>query len=1553
MALRRSVIGCMASVAAALGGVLVAGQPAIAVSCPAGWSATATGCERYLSSGAASFIVPSGVTSLYVSATGARGGYGGRDSASTAHGYSSPSWNRGSPGNVGSVSGWVPVTAGSTVATHVGSIGADGTSGYSCCSGNIVGYTGAGGGGGASAYGGFAGGAGGGGGLSNWSGGGGGGGGASVVTVDGTIVVVAGGGGGGGGGSSNDSKGYYAYNGTTGSYVGGSAGGAGVRTGGDGGGGGGGGGFRGGAGGQAPGGETEGYGGSAGSNYVIAGATSVTTTYVGPTAGSVYAFFLAPPALVSPPTVPAQSLAGAPSTGSQGSWSLDASRTVQWLRCDNPLSPSSNSGGLSVPAGCTVIAGATSDAYTPTAADFGKYLSLGVTATNGGGSTSAVSASSGQVGLAPPVVDLQSPSDTGSSSTDNTTGDTTPTYDATRLVVGADVLFTAAKGSDTVTCGPVAVAANPTSCTFPTMVDGSWNVTATQSLSGSTSAVSNTVPTVIDTEPPAAPIGATLATASDTGASSSDRIANDSTPTIDLTGLEVGTRAVVTASRPGSPDVTCVIATVTNASQSCTFGSTLSDGAWSFSAVQQDTAGNSSRATTPFTSTVDTAAGASLSSGPAATGTGPTAARSFDFTATLTDAPMNGTSFSAADIQLDGVSTGWTVGSITQVSPTQYRFTVSATTPTAGALTVHVPSGSYQDAAGNTATPSSVWTSTIITEPPVSTAPPTVTATTGTTTTLGSTLASSTGTWDDKLDINPTTTRQWQVCDTGGQNPTGCVDVPGATVSTWAPTGVAEGKYVRSVVTRTNAMGSASQASAPTGPMVKAPQAIVFADPADRPFSPTPFAIAPVSNIGSSANPTGLMVTMTPTDPTVCTAAATTVTMLKAGVCELTATQPGSDAFDAATPVVQSFIISKANQAATTTPSLTVAEPTTPVTLSTTQLGSGPVTYAVVSGPCTVSGTVVTATGNGDCVLSTSVAADDRYASTTAPDVTARFRSVDAISAPATADRLSSAGGFAWVPTARSGRAVTVTAAGSCTYANGTVAPKAAPNDSGPCTLSTSVADDGSWSAASLTQAFSFAKPPSAPTNVAATVSGGSGVAGSTARVTFTPVLNGSTLVDHEVAATPVGGGSPVTVRCATSPCTVTGLAAGTSYTFTVATNATAAGTSVQSPVSSASNQVTVTAPHPISLANPGRKLPGTAPFALVPVDGVNPAGWTPTLASRTPSVCSVSGTTVALVGTGTCELAASHPGGSHDSTDYGYGEAVVSFPVGVPPTASGGEGTAAPVAVAPALPMDDAPDSVVGTGAADGASSTRGIKAPPAPQRTSVQRVRDGQGAIVTIELPRAPADAPIDAVGIVILDGNGLVVMRLAVPVVRGQSLVTASIPFLPQGHSVRAYTTNVAGVSRRAPAGTNVLKRPTAIGLRKDGTPTLFGKRIAKPILFDPDSPELDERDARILDGVVRYVRTNGGRAFITGFVRNWGGDPAFQKRLSGDRARNVAMYLSDRGVDAWIRYDGYGPRRPGLGRPEDRRVEVRWSMDEIPGLVESPDPPEAASAPVAGA
>ncbi len=365
---------------------------------------------------------------------------------------------------------------------------------------------------------------------------------------------------------------------------------------------------------------------------------------------------------------------------------------------------------------------------------------------------------------------------------------------------------------------------------------------------------------------------------------------------------------------------------------------------------------------------------------------------------------------------------------------------------------------------------------------------------------------------------------------------------------------------------------------------------------------------------------------------------------------------------------------------------------------------------------------------------------------------------------------------------------------------------------------------------------------------------------------------------------------------------------------------------------------------------------PGADPFDVVTMSLID-ATWVPTVVSLTPSVCTVTGVTVTVVGQGTCTLSAGHAGGVSGGTDYGYGSATMSFRVGAPRGATGSSGGGAGVDQTTltrcqmaalegralpgcplANPFPDANDSseTVGAGGENGAESTVGLIQPPRPVRTVVERLANGREAKVTVQVRQDKPNAPVRSVVFVIFDEDGDIVARIAVEVPDGQETVVATVPFLKDGYQVRTYTTNEAGVSRKAPIGANVLNQPTTLGKKKNGTPILFGKRIAKPVLFDPDSPELDRRAKKVLNKVVRYAAKNGGRVFITGFVRNMGGDRAFQKQLSANRAEQVAMYLSKRGVDTWIRYNGYGAYRKGQGIPRDRRVEVRWSADEIPGL-----------------
>ena len=163
--------------------------------------------------------------------------------------------------------------------------------------------------------------------------------------------------------------------------------------------------------------------------------------------------------------------------------------------------------------------------------------------------------------------------------------------------------------------------------------------------------------------------------------------------------------------------------------------------------------------------------------------------------------------------------------------------------------------------------------------------------------------------------------------------------------------------------------------------VTNAPQTITFADPADRTWSASTFGLSPTSS-------SGLSVTLTSNTTDVCTVSGTTVTMVKAGTCELSAVQAGNTYFAAATPVVQSFEIARAPQAAfTATVSPTNRPPSTMSTLSTSGgSGTGEITYAVTTGGgfCSIEGSTLTANAEGTCVVTATKAGDDRYLPTSA-----------------------------------------------------------------------------------------------------------------------------------------------------------------------------------------------------------------------------------------------------------------------------------------------------------------------------------------------------------------------------------------------------------------------------------------------------------------------------------------------------------------------------------------------------------------------------------------
>jgi len=184
-----------------------------------------------------------------------------------------------------------------------------------------------------------------------------------------------------------------------------------------------------------------------------------------------------------------------------------------------------------------------------------------------------------------PGLDLSANSDSGRSASDNITGDVTPTLAGT-AEAGATVTI---REGGTVLGTTVADSAGAWSLTLAeALADGSHGLTTTATdRAGNVSGPSLTLALEIDTTAPATPTRPDLASASDSGAPTTDDVTSDATPT--LTGVADG-GATVTI-RDGATVLGTVVA---GPSGDWTFTAAvaLADGSHSLTATVSDEAGN-------------------------------------------------------------------------------------------------------------------------------------------------------------------------------------------------------------------------------------------------------------------------------------------------------------------------------------------------------------------------------------------------------------------------------------------------------------------------------------------------------------------------------------------------------------------------------------------------------------------------------------------------------------------------------------------------------------------------------------------------------------------------------------------------------------------------------------------------------------------------------------------------------------------------------------------------------------------------------------------------
>ncbi|HEX3897915.1 MAG TPA: Ig-like domain repeat protein, partial [Mycobacteriales bacterium] len=331
------------------------------------------------------------------------------------------------------------------------------------------------------------------------------------------------------------------------------------------------------------------------------------------------------------------------------------------------------------------------------------------------------------------------------------------------------------------------------------------------------------------------------------------------------------------------------------------------------------------------------------------------------------------------------------------------------------------------------------------------------------------------------------------------------------------------------------------------------------------------------------------------------------------------------------------------------------APPDAPTNVVATATGSGTVSLAFTPSPNDPAGSTYTATsapGGLTCTSTSSpcvvtgltngtayaftVTSHNAATGTSAPSnpsssvtpvspQTITFNPIPGMSLTAAAPSVSA--------TASSGLTVSFNSspAGVCTVGP-SIAPGLAPLtlvSDGTCTLTAFQSGDVGFSPApTVTQSFAVGQTPGAPT-------GASAVAGAAqAAVSFTAPGNtgGVPIAYYTVSATP----GPVTATCPGSPCLVSNLTNGVSYSFKVTATNTAAQTSV---ASSASNSVTPGLAPTITFTNPGAQTVGKTATLAATSTAASPAII---FTSATPSVCTVSGTngtTLTPIAVGSCVI--------------------------------------------------------------------------------------------------------------------------------------------------------------------------------------------------------------------------------------------------------------------------------------------------------------------------
>jgi methionine-rich copper-binding protein CopC len=309
-----------------------------------------------------------------------------------------------------------------------------------------------------------------------------------------------------------------------------------------------------------------------------------------------------------PPSAPGTpDLAATSDTGSSSTDNITSIKTPTFNGTGNPGDTISLyvDGVL---AGTGVVDANGNYSITPSSPIADGVHSITTSATNVAGLTGPLSSPlSMTIDSTPPATptspaDLASASDTGRSSSDNITSDTTPDFGGTGLTPGNTVvLYVDGQPAGTAT---VDANGNWTVNVSPALVDGSHTITyLVKDPAGNSSGFAPTMNITVDTAVPTKPSVPTLAPASDTGLSATDRITNDNTPTINGTGGIPGNDVTL---KDGSGNIIGTGIVAADGTWSITPTTPLVDGNYNFTATYTSVSGVSSLPSDPISVVIDT-----------------------------------------------------------------------------------------------------------------------------------------------------------------------------------------------------------------------------------------------------------------------------------------------------------------------------------------------------------------------------------------------------------------------------------------------------------------------------------------------------------------------------------------------------------------------------------------------------------------------------------------------------------------------------------------------------------------------------------------------------------------------------------------------------------------------------------------------------------------------------------------------------------------------------------------------------------------------------------